>query len=227
MNAFLKGTKDVSPFITGVAPFGLIYGVTAAQSDLSFLQSFTMSQIIFAGASQIALIEQLKSNSSFFIIVITVFMINLRMAMYSASIAPYYKEIPLYKKAIMAYFLVDQAYAVTISNILKDDQTDRFWYYMGTGVTMWFVWQISSLLGILVGATIPTYLSLEFAIPLTFIALLVGFLKEKRYIVTALVSGALMVVLKNLPFNTGFFIAVFVGVYVGKAYERWFYAADE
>jgi predicted branched-subunit amino acid permease len=220
MNDFLKGAKDVSPFITGVSPFGLIYGVTAAKSGLSFIQSFTMSQIIFAGASQIAFIEQLNSNSSWLIIIATVFMINLRMAMYSASLAPYYKDLSTAKKAFMSYFLVDQAYAVTISKIANDKSVNKFKYYMGAGITMWTVWQISTLIGILLGTTIPSSFSLEFAIPLTFMAILVNFLKEKRFIITAIVSGACMILLKQIPLNLGFFVAVFAGVFAGKIYKK-------
>ncbi|MDK2791743.1 MAG: hypothetical protein PWQ25_606 [Deferribacteres bacterium] len=220
MNDFLKGVKDVSPFITGVSPFGLIYGVTAAKSGLSFIQSFTMSQIIFAGASQIAFIEQLNSNSSWLIIIATVFMINLRMAMYSASLSPYFKNLSTFKKAVMSYFLVDQAYAVTIAKIAKDNNVNKLAYYMGAGITMWTVWQISTLLGILVGTTIPATFSLEFAIPLTFMAILVNFLKEKHFIVTAIVSATCMIFLKHIPLNLGFFIAVFAGVFAGKLFKR-------
>lgn len=219
MKDFLKGVKDVAPFIAGVSPFGLIYGATASQSDLTFTQSFTMSQIIFAGASQIALIELLNHSSSFLIIVATVFMINLRMAMYSASLSPFYRDLSTFRKAIMAYFLVDQAYAATIFKLSKGERVDKFLYYMGTGVTMWVVWQISTLFGILAGSKVPPSFSLEFAIPLTFMAILVNFLNEKRFIVTALISFMCMIIFKNIPLNLGFFISIFAGVFAGKYYK--------
>lgn len=221
MKDLLKGVKDVSPFIVGVSPFGIIYGVAASQSKLSFLQSLTMSQIIFAGASQIALLELLKNNSSFLVIIATVFMINLRMSMYSASLAPFYRDNSTLKKALVAYFLVDQSYAVSILKFCNDDKINRFQYFIGAGIAMWSTWQISTLAGILIGTTIPQSFSLEFAIPLTFMALMVSFTKEKRFMITAITSSILMIILKKIPFNIGFFIAVFGGVLAGRAYERW------
>jgi 4-azaleucine resistance transporter AzlC len=220
MKDFLKGAKDVAPFITGVSPFGLIYGLTAAQSDLTFIQSVTMSQIIFAGASQIALIEQLKNNSSFIVIIATVFMINLRMAMYSASLSPHFRQLSTIKKMFLSYFLVDQSYAISISEFTKNDRTDRALYYFGAGIVMWTVWQISTIVGILIGTSIPKSFSLEFAIPLTFLALLTNFLSKKHFVVTAVISAVLMVLLKSLPLNLGFFIAVFTGVFTGQFYKR-------
>ncbi len=220
MNDFFRGARDVSPFIAGISPFGFIYGITAAKSGLTLTQGITMSQIIFAGASQLALIEQLKNDGSFLVIIATVFMINLRMAMYSASLAPYFNHLSNPKKLFLSYFLVDQSYAVSIAEFNRNPHTNRYYYYLGAGVTMWTVWQISTILGIAVGASVPKSLSLEFAIPLTFIALLSNFLNKSHFIATAFTSAVLMVVFKPLPFNAGFFIAVFAGVFVGRYVKR-------
>lgn len=220
MNDFFRGARDVSPFIAGISPFGFIYGITAAKSGLTLIQGITMSQIIFAGASQLALIEQLKNDGSFLVIIVTVFMINLRMAMYSASLAQHFNHLTTSKKMFLSYFLVDQSYAVSISEFNRNPNRNRYYYYLGAGVTMWTVWQISTILGIAVGTSVPKSLSLEFAIPLTFIALLSNFLRKSYFIATAITSAILMVIFKPLPYNAGFFIAVFAGVFVGRYIKR-------
>lgn len=220
MKDFFKGVKDVSPMITGVVPFGLIYGATAVKHGLTTLHSIVMSQIIFAGASQIALISQMAVDASIFVCIATVVMVNLRMLMYSASISPYFRKENIFLKWFASYFLTDQAYGVAIVKYNEDKNINHIMYYLGAGITMWVTWQISTILGIFVGKTLPQRLFLEFAIPLTFLALLRPFLNKHYFVITALTSGMAMVFLKHLPFNAGFFIAVFLGVLSGVFFKR-------
>lgn len=220
MKDFFKGARDVSPMITGVVPFGLIYGATAVKQGLTTVHSIVMSQIIFAGASQIALVSQMSVESSILVCVATVVMVNLRMLMYSASISPYFRKENLFMKWFASYFLTDQAYGVSIVKYNEDNNINHIRYYLGAGITMWGTWQISTILGIFAGKTLPQGLFLEFAIPLTFLALLRPFLNKHYFVVTALTSGAVMIFLKHLPFNGGFFIAVFAGVLGGLFFKR-------
>ncbi|KAA0259522.1 AzlC family ABC transporter permease [Deferribacter autotrophicus] len=220
MKDFLKGVKEVSPIISGVVPFGLIYGVSAINYGLNEIQTISMSYIIFAGASQIALVNQMFIDSSIFVSVATVFMINLRMAMYSASISPYFKDNNIFTKIIVSYLLTDQAYAVSIAKFNEDENINKVKFFLGAGITMWISWQISTVIGVFLGKTLPKGLSLEFAIPLTFLALLRPFLNKKYFVVTAIISGFTMIIFRNLPYNFGFFIAVFAGIFSGLFFKR-------
>lgn len=216
MYDFFKGVKAVAPIIAGVIPFGLIYGVTAINAGLSEFAAISMSSIVFAGASQIALAKLLFDQAPMFVAIATVALINLRMAMYAASIGQHIRGDHFLLRIISSYLLTDQAYAVSIAKF--SDETEpvhKIKYYLGSALTMWTTWQISCIVGVLLGKTLPKGLSLEFAIPLTFLALLGPFLKNKPFITTAIVSGILMIITHNLPYNAGFFVAVFGGIATG------------
>ncbi len=215
MNDYIKGAKAVSPILAGIIPFGLIYGVSAVSSGLPQSVSAAMSFIIFAGAAQISILHSFTEGVSVLTAVAVASLINLRMAMYGASIAPYIRSKNLLLRIFASFLLTDQAYAVTIAEITRKTEVQPLKFYTGAGILIWTGWQSASIAGICAGKTIPQSLSLEFAVPLTFLALLGPFLKNKYFIFSAAVSGGLMIITENLPYNTGFFIAVFGGIAAG------------
>ncbi len=217
---FIKGAKAISPLIAGVSPFGMIYGVTAAGSGLPDSVSILMSVIIFAGSAQIALVDLLKDNAPVFTILSTVFLINLRMAMYGASISEHIRGKNIFLRMFSSYFLTDQAFAISIGKFAEDKKINKIAFYLGGAITLWVAWQISTVIGVLLGKTLPDGLSLEFAIPLTFLAVTMPFLKEKRFVVTAIVTGICMLFSRNLPYHAGFFISVFAGIFAGMLFKR-------
>jgi predicted branched-subunit amino acid permease len=112
------------PLLVGVVPFGLVVGVAAVDAGLPPAAAFGMSIVVFAGASQLAVIELLRSDTPLVLVVLTGVIVNLRILMYSASIAPYFQQYRTRWKALLAYFLTDQAYAVAIARYTRDDGTD-------------------------------------------------------------------------------------------------------
>jgi len=218
---FIKGAKAISPLIAGVSPFGMIYGVTAANSGLPDTVSILMSVIIFAGSAQIALVDLLKDNAPIFTILSTVFLINLRMAMYGASISSHIRGKNVFLRMFSAYFLTDQAFAISIGKFAEDKQINKIAFYLGGGITLWIAWQISTITGVLLGKTLPDGLSLEFAIPLTFLAVTIPFLKERYFVVTAVITGIIMLFTRNLPYHSGFFVSVFAGIFFGMLFKRY------
>ncbi|MEA5386982.1 AzlC family ABC transporter permease [Haloarculaceae archaeon H-GB11] len=154
-------------------------------------------------------------------VVLTAIVINLRMMMYSASIAPYFRRLAAPTKWIAAYLLTDQAYAVSIAEFRQTTpgERSRKWFYFGAAVTLWVPWQIVTVVGALVGASVPEGLSLEFAIPLTFMALLVPTLDGRSTEIAALVGGGVAVVAAVFPFNLGLITAALLGVASGVGHE--------
>ncbi len=218
--SFLKGIKAILPITAGIIPFGVIYGITAVSAGIPVFPSMAMSSVIFAGAGQIALVNAFASGASVISAAAIVTLINLRMAMYGASIAPYLKTGNIFKRVLAAYLLTDQAYAVSITEYSTSSKVSRMSFYLGAAGFLWAVWQAATAAGVFLGKTLPGGLSLEFAVPLTFIALMGPFLKNRYFAVTAVVSAAVMAAAGNLPYNTGFFIAVFSGLTAGYLYKR-------
>ncbi|MFQ3319962.1 MAG: 4-azaleucine resistance transporter AzlC [Natronomonas sp.] len=217
--SFLDGARAVAPVLVGVIPFGLVAGAAAVRVGLSGLQAVGLSVIVFAGASQLAAIELFGQDAPIAVVVVTALVINLRMTMYSASIAPYFQRATTRVRAGLAYLLTDQAYALSVTRFQTDETVDRAWYYLGAAVPLWVVWQICTVIGIVVGARVPDSLPLEFAIPLTFLALLVPSITDRPSAAAAAIAGTVAVVGADLPLNLGLITGAIIGIVAGLVVE--------
>ncbi|SDM53068.1 4-azaleucine resistance probable transporter AzlC [Halogranum gelatinilyticum] len=215
---FSAGIRDALPLLLGILPFALVAGVAAAETGLSLLQAVGMSVFVFAGASQLAALELLGNDASLAVVVLTAAVINLRMLMYSASIAPHFRAATARIRALLAYFLTDQAFALTVARYDADDSGQR-WYYLGVSLALWGVWQVGTVVGVVVGAGVPESWGLEFAVPLVFLALLVPALKNRESLAAGAAAGIVAVVGAGLPFNLGLIVAALVGVAAGMFVE--------
>jgi predicted branched-subunit amino acid permease len=202
----LAGARAVAPMLVGVIPFGLVAGATPATTGLGGGTSIGLSTIVFAGASQLAAADALADGASAAVAVIAACTINLRLMLYSASLAPHLALVPLRTRLLIGYVLTDQAYAVSITRWTKeaDDEAaggppapglDRkLPYYFGAALTLWANWQVCTIVGILVGSALPESLPLDFAVPLVFLVLLVPAITSRPAAVAAGVGGGIALV---------------------------------
>jgi predicted branched-subunit amino acid permease len=155
------------------------------------------------------------------VMVLTIFIINLRHALYSASIAPYINRLSTNWKAFLAYLLTDEAYAITIIHYHQNElQPFSHWFFLGAGLALWSTWQVSTAVGILVGAVVPDAWSLDFTLSLTFIALLMPLMKDKPSLGAALSAGLVALAGNHLPYKLGLVSAALAGILVGSLLER-------
>ena len=214
------GLRAVSPLILGVAPFGIIFGVTAIAADVPTIAAWASSFIVFGGASQIAIVELMDGVGTPVVAFITV-VINARHLMYSADMGRYAIDTPLRKKVAVGYLMTDQAYLVT-AHRFPDPRHAPGWisFYFGAGLALWTTWQVTTTAGMLLGAAIPASWSLEFAIPLTFMALLVLAVRDRPQVIAAATGGLVAVATIGLPYNLGLICGALAGVAAGLAAER-------
>ncbi|MEK6753848.1 MAG: AzlC family ABC transporter permease [Chloroflexota bacterium] len=218
---FIGGIRAELPLLIGVFPFGMIYGALALNAGLSNAAAQWMSSVIFAGSSQFVTAQLVNDGAPMLVIIITIAVVNLRHMLYSASLAPYLKDLSLRWKILLSYLLTDEAYAPSILYYEKEGvQTYKHWFLLGAGFSLWFTWQVSTAFGIFLGASIPANLSLDFALPLTFIAMIVPVLKKRPTIAAALSAGGTALLAYNLPFKLGLILAAFVGIIVGTLLEE-------
>jgi 4-azaleucine resistance transporter AzlC len=216
----LAGVRDATPILLGILPFSMITGVAAVSVGVPKMHALALSVFVFAGASQLAALELIDQHAPALIVILTALVINLRFVMYSASIAPHFQRLPGRWKRPLAYLLTDQAYALSISRFKKNPQTSRGWYYLGAAGTLWVTWQTGTTAGILLGAQIPASWSLDFAIPLTFLAILVPLLDERAVKAAALTAAVVAVAAKTLPFNLALPLAALTGIGIGLIVEK-------
>ena len=219
---FLLGIKDQAPLMVGVMPFGLIFGALAVETGLTPLQIVAMSAITFGGAGQIVFLQLYASGANAFLISGTVSAVNIRHALYSASMAPYFAHLPWRWKIPLAYLLTDEAYAMSIRRFeMMPAQPARHYHLLGSGLLLWVMWQITTMLGIVVGAAIPPSLGLEFAIALTFMAILIPHLRLIPHLNACLTSGVVAVFAYPLPWKLSLICAGLAGMLVGFLSEKY------
>jgi len=218
---FLRGIKDELPILVGIIPFGMIYGILALSAGLSKAEAQAMSVIVFAGSAQFMLVQLAEVGTPAFVMILTGFVINLRHALYSASVAPRVKHLSPLWKLILAYLLTDEAYAVTITHYnQKGDIRHKHWYFLGAGLALWTGWQISTAIGVFLGTQVPPSWSLDFTLALTFIALLVPTLKDRPGILAALSAGVVSVLTAGLPYKLNLIVAAIIGIAIGLWSEK-------
>ncbi len=189
LKIFLKGIIDVSPLMIPVVPFGLIFGVLSIEVGFSPLETIGMSIIIFGGASQIILLQLFSGGASSLVIISSVGAVNSRHLLYGAVVSEHLSDLKLIWKIIISYFLVDQAFARSNEYFKNNKNSNKYFHLIGGGITCWLIWQTTTFLGIVLGSFIPEKLGLSFAVPLTFLALLVNDFRKFINVVVIIVSG--------------------------------------
>lgn len=218
---FLAGCRSQLPIIMGTMPFGMIFGVLAVSAGLPQSLAQSMSFIVFAGSSQFVGQGMLGAGDPALLIVLTTFIINLRHVLYSASVEPYIKHLPARWKYLLAYLLTDEAYATTIVRYRQGGELRHaHWFFLGAGFTLWFSWQLSTAVGVFLGAQIPARWSLDFTMAVTFIGIVVVSLKDRASLAAALSAGLVAVAAAGLPYRLGIMLAAIIGIVVGMMVEN-------
>jgi 4-azaleucine resistance transporter AzlC len=214
------GLRAELPLLIGVFPFGLIFGALALASGLTPVQAQMMSSIVFAGSSQFIATQLFHEAAPGLVIVLTIAVVNLRHMLYSASLAPYVSDLTMRWKVFLSYLLTDEAYAPTVIHYEMEGVTPHsHWFFLAAGFSLWFTWQVSTAIGIFLGSAIPESWPLAFALPLTFIAMVVPSLKTRPAIASALSAGVTAVLAYSLPYRLGLILAALVGIAVGTFLE--------
>lgn len=227
--ALAGGVKAVAPILLGVIPFGMIYGVLAIGAGLTPPAAQAMSSIVFAGSAQFVATQLFLAGAPGVVLVLTTLIVNLRHVLYSASLAPYLTRLSWRWKALLAYLLTDEAYAVAITHYLSPGGArpvagadgalpagrHAHWYFLGAGLGLWLSWQASTAAGIALGAQIPARWGFDFTLALTFIALVVPTLRDRPGIAAALAAGLVAVATVAWPYKSGLMAAALSGILVG------------
>ncbi len=217
-----QGLRDSLPFVLVIAPFAMLFGVVATEAGLKLVEVMGFSMLVIAGAAQFAALQQMVDAAPVAMVLATALAVNLRMAMYSAAITPWLGKAPLWKRAFAAYLLVDQSFLLASQRF--DDAPDmpvraRYAYYFGTMLLIAPVWYAATLVGALVGQAIPEAYALDFAVPITFLAMVAPMLKTLPHLVAALTSITVALVLSGLPNGAGLLVAAVMAMGAGAGSE--------
>lgn len=220
---FIQGARDMLPMLLGAMPFGIIFGGLAGAAGLSPWQTLGMSLLVFAGSAQFIAISLLGAGTGLVVLLLTTLVVNLRHALYSASLQPFVRHLPKRWRMPLAFWLTDEAYAVVQHRYLVGDGSPhKHWYFLGAALAMYLNWQLCTLVGVLFGQGVPNLggWGLDFAMLATFIGIVVPMLRNRPQVAAALVAGAVALACHGLPYKLGLLAAALSGIVVGVLLER-------
>lgn len=220
---FFKGINRTLPLLLGAFPFGLIYGALAVSSGFSLPAVMAMSVFVFAGSSQFIAVGLYAAQAPVLIIILVTFVVNLRHLLYSLSLLPYLKHLPHRWRIPLSFWLTDETFAVSIFRYQESENIDHNEYFqLGSSLSMYLNWQFWSFVGMILGERIPNAQNwgLDVAMPITFIGMIIPFVKTSAMLICVLVSGALAILTYNLPYKVGIILSTLIGILAGLIWNR-------
>ena len=223
-SAYWAGVRDGLPFIVMVVPFALLFGVVGIEAGLSMAQTMSFSVLVIAGASQFAALQLMLENAAIGFVLLAALAVNLRMAMYSAALAPHLGAAPFWQRALVGYLNFDQSYMASIAKYEDNPQMTlpaKVAYFLGVALVISPLWCVFTYIGARLGATVPAYIEIAFILPIAFLSMVAPMLKSLAHVAAAFVSIIVAISLAGLPAGSGLLIAAVCAMLTGVVVETW------
>lgn len=222
--SYLRGVRAALPFAVVIVPFAMLFGLLASEAGLQLYEIVAFSVSVFAGASQFAALHLLQDQAPLLVILATSLAVNLRMLMYSVTLAPHVGAAPLGVRAVMAYLLVDQSFALSVAEYDSRPSMslqEKTAYFFGAVTPVLPLWMGSTVAGALAGRAIPPEYALDFAVPIAFLAMTAPMIRSWPHALAAGLSVVLTLALVFLPYGTGLLVGSTIGMAAGAGFEYW------
>ena len=223
-SAYWAGVRDGLPFIVMVVPFALLFGVVGIEAGLSMAQTMSFSGLVIAGASQFAALQLMLENAAIGFVLLAALAVNLRMAMYSAALAPHLGAAPFWQRALVGYLNFDQSYMASIAKYEDNPQMTlpaKVAYFLGVALVISPLWCVFTYIGARLGATVPADIEIAFILPIAFLSMVAPMLKSLAHVAAAFVSIIVAISLVGLPAGSGLLIAAVCAMLTGVVVETW------
>lgn len=223
-SAYWAGVRDGLPFIVMVVPFALLFGVVGIEAGLSMAQTMSFSVLVIAGASQFAALQLMLENAAIGFVLLAALAVNLRMAMYSAALAPHLGSAPFWQRALVGYLNFDQSYMASIAKYEDNPQMTlpaKVAYFLGVALVISPLWCVFTYIGARLGATVPADIEIAFILPIAFLSMVAPMLKSLAHVAAAFVSIIVAISLAGLPAGSGLLIAAVCAMLTGVVVESW------
>lgn len=187
---FISGAQSAVPIFIGYFTTSVAFGILALSAGLTPLETVLFSMTNLTGAAQFMAINLISSGAVMGEIVISVFLMNLRYFIMSASLAG---KLGLKKntdKALISFGVTDEIFSVAS---LKPGEVSTSFMY-GLQIVSWGGWASGTLAGVTMGAFLPRSLqdAMSGALFALFAALLVPEIKKGyRAAVISVTAGIL------------------------------------
>ncbi|HXN15959.1 MAG TPA: AzlC family ABC transporter permease [Usitatibacter sp.] len=217
---FLAGCRDIAPGVVGTLPFGLVAGVAAISAGMTPPEGIALSMLSFSGTAQLVVCQLLAVNAPLAVTLLAALVVSLRFIMYSAALAPHLAHLDTRWRLLLAFLMTDQSFALTVQRFSQPgDRSNRHWHFLGSALTLYLSWQTAVIIGVVAGAGVPATWSLDFAVVLTFIALLVPAVRTRANLAASVVAGGVALATAGMPYRLSLVVASIAGIAAGMAIE--------
>jgi predicted branched-subunit amino acid permease len=217
---FAAGARDIAPMLIGTMPFGFVAGVAAIAAGMTALEGMALSMFSFSGIAQLIVSQLIAAKSPLAVTIAAAAVVSLRFVMYSAAVSPHLAHLDRRWRAGLAFLMTDQSFAMTMKRYAQPgEKPHAHWFFLGSALTLYLSWQLAVAIGIVLGAQVPAEWSLDFAVVLCFIALLVPVVKTRANLAAALVATAVALAAAGLPYRLALVVASITGIAAGLAVE--------
>ncbi len=186
---FIDGFRATIPLFIGYFPVAVTFGLLAVSVNMSFIHTVSFSIFVFAGASQFVALNMLKAGIGTGEIVFTVFLLNFRHFLMSASLSSRTK-FNRFLIPIIAFGITDESFAV--SSMEKGELSER--YMLALNLISYSGWVLGTAAGFVAGDFLPFILqnSISICLYAMFVAILMPEVKQSlKAGVVALFAGLL------------------------------------
>ncbi len=222
--AFARGAHAVAPALLATGIWGLVTGVAMVKTGLTEWQALGMTLLVFAGTAQMAALPLIAAGAPVWVVLLTATVVNLRFVIFSATLWPYLRHLPIGRRLALGYVTADIAAAVFVARYARAPEdarggTEQVWFLLGVTSTIWLAWQASSIAGIFIAGGIPGAWGLDFAAILALLGLTMPMINSRPALAGVAVAALVAVVAANLPLKLGVLAAVVAGTAVAMATE--------
>ena len=218
---FRRGAREMSGIAVGIAAWGLVTGVAMAKSGMDMTVAVLMSLMVFAGSAQLATMPLIASGAPLWVVWATALCVNLRFIILSAAWRPYVQGYRPSQRWCMAYFTADLNYVLFMRRFPNPVPEPAQWpYFWGGTSTNWLSWQLSSLLGLFLGGSVPAEWGLGFAGHIALLALTCSMLTDRASWVAAGVAACASVAAYALPLKLNIVVAIAAAVGMGLLLQQ-------
>jgi predicted branched-subunit amino acid permease len=220
--AFLLGLRAIAPGLVALTIWGIVTGVAMSRAGLTDQTAAAMSLLVYAGSAQLTALPLIAAAAPLWLIFAAGIIVNLRFVIFGAALHPYFKDLTWGKRLFMGYLAVDIAFVAFMPRFHdapRKGTLEQHWFFLGAVIPSWFLWQLTSLLGISLGNVVPVSWSIDFAATLALLALMLPLANTRPIILSVLAAGVVAWVAQTLPLRLGLLAAVVTGIVVGMWVE--------
>ena len=218
----IEGARDIVPMVLSLLPFALTIGAVLASSSIGTVEGILSGPLILAGAAQLIAVQMLEDGAAPFVIVLSALLINARIILYSAAMAPWFREESLGRRLLLAMPLIDPLYFTVVDRFDRCDldRRHRQAYYAGAASLLVVAWVVAQSLAVIVGAGLPDGVGLHIGAPLALAGMLAKSTATRPALAAAGTSTVLVVFAAGLPFHSAVLVSAIGGIGVGALVTR-------